>query len=96
MMSAKEPAIPKAARLYFASSSRAMKAIRKGCSKAIISHVSARGPQNRKTLRYVSWSLIFTVVKKEAQRYINIRDARCEPRSAKFEKRNECFELAEA
>jgi hypothetical protein len=48
---AKDPAIPKAARLNFASLSRAMKAIRMGCSKAIISQVRASGDQKRNILR---------------------------------------------
>jgi hypothetical protein len=63
MIMAKEAAIPKAARLYLASLRRAMKAMRKGCSKAIISQVRANGDQNRKILRYVSFSLRFTFKK---------------------------------
>ena len=60
---ANDPAIPKAARLYFASFNLAIKAMRKGCSKAIISQVSASGPQKRKILRYVSLSVISTIYK---------------------------------
>ncbi len=41
-------AIPKAARLIFASSSLATIAVRKGCSAAIIIHVDARGSQKIK------------------------------------------------
>jgi hypothetical protein len=57
IMVANDPAIPKAARLNLASRSRAMNEIRNGCSKAIISHVRASGPQKRKILRYVSFSV---------------------------------------
>ncbi len=64
---ANEPAIPKAARLYLASPSLAIKAIRKGCSKDIISHVRARGTQKRNIFLDVSWSEIFT--------YMHLRSA---------------------
>ena len=60
MIMANDPAIPKAARLNLASLSLAIKAISKGCSKAIISQVSARGPQKSKIRRYVSFSVIST------------------------------------
>ena len=56
MSIANDPAIPNAARLNLASLSLAMNAMRKGCSRAIISHVRARGPQKRKILRFVSLS----------------------------------------
>jgi hypothetical protein len=57
---ANDPAMPKAARLNFASFNRAIKEISIGCSKAIISQVSASGPQKRKILLYVSLSLVST------------------------------------
>ena len=60
---ANDPAIPKAARLTFSLLNRAIKAMRKGCSKAIISHVRARGPQNRNIFLYVSFPIRSTINK---------------------------------
>jgi len=49
-----------------------MKAIRKGCSKAIMSQVSASGPQKRNILRYVSFSGKYTI--SESHKYTIIDD----------------------
>ena len=72
---ANDPAIPNAARLYFASFNRAIKAISNGCSMAIISQVRARGPQNRNILRYVSLSVISTIDKNPKYSYLSMRTA---------------------
>ena len=73
---ANDPAIPKAARLNFASFNRAIKAIRNGCSIAIISQVRANGPQKRKILLYVSLSVIFTIYESPKDSFLLMRTAR--------------------
>jgi hypothetical protein len=60
---ANDPAMPKAARFNFASLNRAINAMRIGCSMAIISQVSASGPQNSKILLYVRFSVISRLIK---------------------------------
>ena len=72
---ANDPAIPKAARLNFASFNRAIKAMRIGCSKAIISQVSARGTQKREILRYVSFPIVSTIFESCKDSYLLMRRA---------------------
>ena len=94
---ANDPAIPKAARLNFASFNRAMKAMRNGCSKAIISQVSASGPQKIKILRYVSLSDISTIY--ENTKFILINNNSFKGFTVRFYRDNNfnsdaCFSIA--